>query len=284
MAALAVSLIIFSTIGFSVLRPWDPESSISLLLADNQWYLLIRVAALLFAVSALSAVIIDGRLPQFGGFAASVGLAYPVIKTGGMDYLMVRMQAGKEFEDPASLWGYLALEMLGWTVVLAVCVAGSALAERWVSNGQGSQDSSETTRAKKDTKSAGQISRGILGTLLTALVATFLVLMLCASRHKGQVIFAVAAAFFLGSLAGDRWAGNRHPLWQVAAVPLVGLFAYLYTWQVDPYRPAGFEAILHVAPNNLASVLPIEYLCAGVAAAIFGTWTAERVRYSKRHG
>jgi len=65
-------------------------------------------------------------------------------------------------------------------------------------------------------------------------------------------------------------------------VPLVALIVYGYT-SANPERPAGLEGILHLPPNHLAGILPVEYLSAGVAATIFGFWTTERMRHSKEH-
>jgi len=273
-SALIVSLVILATIGFRVLRPWDPFGAISLLLVDGEFIFLLRASAVLLAACVLATIVLGARLSQFGTFAACVGLAYPVAKRGSMDYLMVRLQAGGEFNDP-NLWGFLGLEMLAWTVPLAVMVIGSAVAERWINQSNNGPPTSQPGTGRV-------IVRGVSAVVVTSLVAIALVVLLCRSCEKGQVLFAVAAAFFLAALFGDWATGNRRVLWQVWAVPVVGLCAYGYTW-FNPTRPAGLEAILTLSPNNLSAVLPIEYLAAGTAGAIFGFWTSERIRFSGKH-
>ena len=82
-AGVALGLVLFGSIGYSVLQPWDLEGAISLLLAGGKVYLLVRVTAMLLAVAVLSTIIMDARLSLFGVFAAMVGLAYPVVTTAG---------------------------------------------------------------------------------------------------------------------------------------------------------------------------------------------------------
>jgi len=285
-AGVALGLVLFGSIGYSVLQPWDLEGAISLLLAGSKVYLLVRVTAMLLAVSVLSTIIMDARLSLFGVFAAMVGLAYPVVKTAGMAGLMTRMQAGIDIEDTAAmsvLWRQLSSEMLAWAFPLVVSVAGAMLTERWLKTERilppaGGEPKPVTTVAHRV-----DWFSGLLGTFVTAVGAGLLILLFCASRHKGQVIFAVSAGFFLASFAGDWISRNRHPVWQVAAVPLVGLAAFIYaSWH--PQRPPGvLEQVLQIAPNPLAAILPIEYICAGVASAIFGSWMSESTRHSNPH-
>lgn len=289
---LVLALVLLGSIGFSVLRPAEPDGAISMLLVQSKFFLLARQTGLMLAVAVLATIALDGRLSQFGTFAAAVGLAWPVVRTGGMDYLMVKLQTGVDIQDTAAqaqLWKDMSLEMLAWVVPLIVMAVGSMLTESWVRSDRDHAQPDEKAE-KADTTKHGVpkdtrfIVRGVLGTLLTTATAMALITVLCASRQKGQIIFAVAAAFYLAALAADQLSGNRHPLWQVAAVPLTGLCAYAYAFANPMRGPAEFEHILHLAPNRLAGILPIEYICAGVAAAIFGTWTSERVRYSKIHG
>jgi len=278
LAAVVLSLLVMGSIGYRVLRPWDPFGPISLLLVDTELLFVLRISVVLLAVAVLTTVIFDGRLPQFGTFAASIGLALPVAKTGGMDYLMIRLQAGTDPDDP-SLWWLLALEMAAWTVPLAVMVVGSAIAERWVARDK----PGPRTDAKGQEKTGPSWSTGILAVAVTSLVAVILIGIFCQSRQKGQVIFAVAAAFFIAAWLGDYVTANRRVVWQLAAVPVVAVAVYVYT-SLNPARPAGLEKIHYLTPNNLSAVLPVEYLAAGAAAVVFGFWTSERVRFSAKHG
>jgi hypothetical protein len=127
-----------------------------------------------------------------------------------------------------------------------------------------------------------EILRALGATAISSAAALVLVSLLCQSRDKGQVMFAVGGGFFLSAWLGDWAMGNRRIRWQVASVPMAACVAYLYTW-MNPHRPAGLEAILYITPNNLSAVLPIEYFAIGTAGAIFGYWTAERTRFAEHH-
>jgi hypothetical protein len=224
---------------------------------------------------------------MFGVFAAAVGIGLPILKTGGMDYLMVRLQVGKELEGPHLLWAYQTLETIYWTMCLGVLSAAVMGVEQWVRNNNERDLDDEleevkTTSPKTDKKEKSDyVLRGICGIIITVVVSIILLAFLTADQSKGQVAFAVIASFLVAAMTAEQIAESRHPVWQLAAVPIVALFAYGYTW-FHPDRP-GFETLLHIAPNNLARVLPIEYIFFGTVGSIFGTWTSHRLRHSKEH-
>ncbi len=286
-AGLVVAGVLFASLGMMILRPWDPFGAISLQLVDNSFILLIKIGGLLLAVGVFAAILMDARLPFFGLFAACAGMGIPIAKTAGMAYVMVRQQAAKAYEHPhdlQSLWGYLVLETLAWTVVLAVLVVGIITIEQWIkrSNISVDQESQPVNSTKKKTSTLPW-ARGLGGTVITAVLAIFLIAMLAASMKKGQTIFATAFGFFLAALIAEQIAENDHPVWQVAAVPVVAIAAFVYTW-CRPDRPPRLEALLNIAPNSLARVLPVEYIFMGTAGAIFGNWTSHRMRHSKDNG
>jgi hypothetical protein len=283
---LAVSCILFASLGWSVLKPWDPYGAIYFDQEDmGNFMLLVRSTGLLLAAGVFASIIMDARMPLFGVFAACIGMAIPILKTGGMDYVMVRTFVEKSLDHPEALWGFLALETLAWTGVLAVLVTVSLLTEQWLKKDQeprlaGANEG--TTAQKNEGKNIGWW-KGLGGTAITAVLGIFLVAVLAANMQKGQVMFACVAGLFVASLAAEQITENDHPVWQVAAVPIVALAAYLYTW-FNPVRPPGWELILHIAPNSLARVLPVEYIFIGTIGAIFGNWTSHRMRYNKHHG
>ncbi len=284
---IAVSCILFATLGFMVLAPWDPQGAISLQFVDNEVFFLIRVMGLLLVTGVFSSVIMDARLPMFGTFSAAIGMGIPLIKTAGMTYVMVRLQVGKEFEHSHDLWPYLMMESLAWGLVLMILAGGTMAVERWLRKNGEEMDEAEASPDKqkkvKRKSSSAQWLRGLGGTVLTLILALSLISVLAANGDKGQVVFAVIASFMVAAIIAEQVTENDHPFWQVLAVPLVALIAFGYTWQ-NPGRPAGLEALLNVAPTNLSRVLPVEYTFLGAIGAIFGTWTSHRMRYAKKHG
>lgn len=284
-AGLIVAALLFGSIGMLTLRPWDPYGAISLQLVDNSFVFLLRVVGLLLAAGVFAAILMDARLALFGTFAACIGMAIPILKTAGMDYVMVRQQAEKAMEHPKDFWGFMVLEILAWTVVLVVLVAGTLFTEQWLKKGNELpvEEPADTNRSKTKEAAGYAWLKGLAGTAITVILGLFLIALFAASIRKGQVVFACAAGFFLAALVAEQIAENDHPIWQVAAVPLVAFIAYVYTWQFHPERPPGLEAILNIAPNNLARILPVEYIFIGTIGAIFGNWTSHRIRYGKDH-
>lgn len=284
---IGVSCLLFATLGFMVLAPWDPQGAISLQFVDNETFFLIRLVGLLLVAGVFSSVIMDARLPMFGTFAASVGMGIPLVKTAGMTYVMVRLQVGKEFEHSHDLWPYLMMESLAWGVVLMILAGGTMAVERWLK--KNNPEINETPEVKersaktKDKTRPTRWLRGLGGTLITTILALSLISVLAANGQKGQVVFAVIAGFIVAAIIAEQITENDHPFWQVLAIPVVAMVAYGYTWQ-NPTRPPGLEALLNIAPTNLARVLPVEYTFMGAIGAIFGTWTSHRMRYAKDHG
>ncbi len=278
-----LSAVLFGAFGMNVLGPWDLSGAISLLLVDNQTLLLLRLIGLLVAVGVLSTIIVDGRIKFFGVFVACLGVGLPIMKTAGMGYLMVRLQVGKEFVNSQVLWAYLVLETCLWAVALFALLAAVYATERWIG-----KDAAEPVREKKVAKgkAAGKgkdIFDGILSTVATVVGALIFVSLLAASQDKGQIIFATFTGFLIASFLAEQLTETSHPMWHCLAVPSVAIIAYSYTW-MNPDRPPGFEAVLNIAPNSLARILPIEYIFIGTAGVILGNWYSQRLRYFKENG
>jgi hypothetical protein len=103
-----------------------------------------------------------------------------------------------------------------------------------------------------------------------------------AAIARGQIIAAVGGGFFLAAMAARYFTGQHRAHWYVLAVPAVALLAWLVgflnadmSWATGVWKP--FMALKQTPPHALTRVLPIEYLAAGVAGALAGFWSGERV-------
>lgn len=94
--------------------------------------------------------------------------------------------------------------------------------------------------------------------------------------QKGQVIFAVAAAFFLATLGVHQV--TRSSLWCFLAGPLVtGLIAYGSAGWMSVWQPFAGTGAAFVNPSaKLALVLPIIYIGVGLLGVISGHVISER--------
>jgi hypothetical protein len=99
--------------------------------------------------------------------------------------------------------------------------------------------------------------------------------------QKGQVYFAIAAAFCLGSVAGFHLFRPAWCLWSYLAIPVVVSIGYGLAW----YRPtvsglprallsatAHYNQLPMMPPNSFSRGTPLDYVSIGLAAAIAGCW------------
>ena len=105
-----------------------------------------------------------------------------------------------------------------------------------------------------------------------------------ATIARGQVIASVAGGLYLGVLAARYFTGINNTRWYVLAVPVVALVGYLLgflqadlSWAKGALAP---YARLATTPSHaLARPLPIEYIAVGVAGAIAGLWSGEKIEH-----
>jgi hypothetical protein len=112
--------------------------------------------------------------------------------------------------------------------------------------------------------------------LATLLISQILLLLLCRSDQRGQLLFAVGGGFLLAVVL----AGMLFPTRLVAVlIPLpllVGAGYYIHAMVVTP---SGLHAWSRVPLP--ARVLPIDWLSAGVGGVLLGFWISSRLRETK---
>lgn len=279
--AMVVSIGLIATVGYSAARQWDPQAPISLLLAQHPLGLWLRLAALTAVLVCLVTVIMDARVKDCGAFVASICLAYLPIKTGGMDYLLIYLQAGKSADQAAAVWLSLAAEALAWLVLIGGAVIIGRAVELWLTKGSDNQGAPDQPVKLLDQLIGKNWLKGVSAMLITMAVAGLLIPLLAASQHKGQIVFALACSFFIAALLAEHLVGSDGAFWQVLAVPLLAVVGYLYTYYY-PDRPIGYENLLNIPPNQLVRALPIEFATVGTASVIWGTWFSHRLRFDRK--
>ena len=73
-AAWGLGAIVFVSIGWLAMRPWDPRGAISLLTHVNPSMMMLEVLALAVATSAVATVLAGQDHPDVGGFAVGIGV------------------------------------------------------------------------------------------------------------------------------------------------------------------------------------------------------------------
>ena len=89
-----------------------------------------------------------------------------------------------------------------------------------------------------------------------------------APTRRGQVYFAVAAAFLIGVLIASKVVTARHPLWYALAPFLVGITGVILAG-IDPTLPEPYAKINIIPASGLVRPLPIEMVGVATVAVIW---------------
>jgi hypothetical protein len=272
LAALALGLALFLTIGWMTVAPPDPLGAVSIYGRPGGRLILMQAAGLAAVTAALATTLAGRKLADIGTFAVGVGLAAASLRGGSAAQLMI--------DGPSSLPDFrstlargLAVEAIDWFLVIAVAILAETVVLRWlIAPYAKRRDPDEHRRA-----SAGEVMpsllRGLQHTAVTAVVGFFAVTILSSgaayrSVSPGQACFVSAAGMAIGTYAAHRIAPVGFARWSILAVPVVALAGYLWAaWGADsPGRPP-------VVPlNPFLRVLPIQFIAVGTASAVAAAW------------
>jgi len=303
--ACVVAIVLLRSVGWMVAQPADPDLAISFTNGDGTplraWPAL---AVLTVVAAALGGAITGRRLPEAGVFAAGVGLAALAIRGGSME-AMLCYETTADVATRRALMGAMALDCLLWTVLMGITWVANTLVWRWLwpepavaeadDDGAG-QAGTGGNQAKKnvDAVKSANFWAGWPALAITGVIGALVIWMTIARTPvatiaRGQVIASVTAALYLGAMGARYFTGINDARWYVLAAPAVALIGYLLgyvsadmSWAVSGgYK---FYAELATTPAHaMARPLPIEYLAIGVAAALMGFWSGEKIEHAAAH-
>lgn len=293
-----VLLAVAVVLGWRVIGPTDPLAAVTIVGHANP---IVAMAALVCFVaigSSVATLAMRGRLTDFGVFA--VGVALTGLARHGGDLTSLLQYEAQSADGRAGVFGWLALDVLLWTVVPVVSLAACAVTEAWSgitgpadlkpddkpAKAQNNIMSRWLTRMATRTGTSvdwkTELRHGGITFVVTAVVAMMVIRL--ASGHTdapvnpGQVCFAIFLGFWLGALVSSQFARPALGVWPCLAVPVVAAAGHLLAMaRPDLSGPlVRYSEIAIIAPNALARGLPVDYLALGPAAAVLGTWTAQR--------
>jgi hypothetical protein len=109
----------------------------------------------------------------------------------------------------------------------------------------------------------------LLATFTQGAAMMALMILLCRSDAKGQVLASVGISSAAGAAIAMQFVQVRSSFWLWIGPLAVALFGYLFT----AFHAEGWQmGVLHGPLAALARPLPLDYLCMGPAGAIFGYW------------
>ena len=286
-AAWGLGAIVFVSIGWLAMRPWDPRGAISLLTHVNPSMMMLEVLALAVATSAVATVLAGQDHPDVGVFAVGIGLTLASFKGGNMTKLLLETDG-----DPGLCW-WLAAEGLFWFGAIVLSMFTAAIVTRWCGGqrlGGGDRSKASTPLATMSAPAIpfvgpllfGRTERpsswrmGVKHMAVVALLGLVLVRVLGVGAtdrtiHHGQACFSVALGVYLAARRAYVYFPVRSALWSCCAVPLVCVFGFAFAWLMSSGSEPG-TTLASIPASTFLRSLPITYIAAGTCAAMIAHW------------
>jgi len=298
----AIAGALFLTIGWHLMEPFDPEGPVSVL-SSNGGALILVEAAVLAAVCAAVCTVIAGRYAvDVGIFAASLGLTAVSLRGGTTAYLLLYGTGRDGGVLPAGVLAIrFAVASLGWFVVVMVAayvchvVLKLCFPATLRGNAEGGPAELMLTTPVSDVPSFNfgegrvlpkhtPVSDGLLHTACVGGIGlmAFRVLMASSAHraiHHGQACFVVAASIWLGCYLAHRIVPVRSSLWALVGVCVTAVVGYL--WAAITSGAGAFPPAIPQSP--FMRVLPIQFIGAGAAMAVFMQWSAHMAALEDAH-
>lgn len=320
-AALAITVALFLTIGWMAIAPDDPQGAVSLVTRSDGVWMVLQAALLSAVTAAIATVMVGGKLPDVGVLASAVGFALVSLQGSTAAYLLISVTGGASGAERA-LAAKLAVEGGVWFALLVIAMLVSGAVTRWCSSGvrtvalEGERRVTLNDLAISECPGLARFVRGTAsehgqpgelwnGLRTTALMVVLGLILFCilvsgTSPHiirHGQTCFAVFAAFYIGGWIARRRFPTRTAFWGMLAVPITLTLGY--GWSVVAGRTGGrYAHLANIPGSDFLRALPMTFIAVGTIAALLVHWfvhpgtpgdrvsrSAERRRSAgRRHG
>jgi len=181
----------------------------------------------------------------------------------------------------APYWPLLA-EYVYWAAALAAVVAAGCAPwpTRGAAGGQTGRRARDWQRTLGWDTGPAALRDGLIALGLTVVIGAVLISVLTGPRvghtYRGQVYFAVGAAFLVAVLVARRVSPAAGLIWYLPGPLLVGICGVvLAVWK--PALPAGYEHINVIPAWGLVRPLPIEMISVGTVAVVLALRSSRRL-------
>jgi hypothetical protein len=288
--AVILSAVLFCTLGWQLAAPPPEWAGVSLVAWHNHGiFAALALAIMLLVATAVCSLLVHPDSPHMGLACALLGMAGLSIR-GGTIYMLVRFaqQPGGSF---AVIAQGLAVECVEWALILLIVEsAGRMIHDRFFANTHWiMRTGPELGAALVSNTQEGAVIMGValavskfcgtrnlprriatpLAMLASGALACLLLYVLMQTQHKGQVLMACLAAFFLSTLLAYLVFPRVPIVALLLTVPLTAAAAYIYGSHAAASYPG------HISFFALRA-LPIDYVTAGVPGAVFGYYAGFR--------
>ncbi len=260
-AAWGITTAVFVTVGWTALKPWEPQAAVALMTQGQPITMMVQVGLLSLVMSAVAGALAGGVHRDIGAFAVGVGLTVASWRGGNMGQLLI------EYGGSASLCPGLIAEAMFWSVLMIACCGVSRLVVAWLGTGAECEDALPESREER---------KNVLLHMGAVVLASLVLIRLFSIggdarvvRH-GQACFAVGAGFYLAAVIAQTKFPVRSARWTAGSVPIVALTALLIAWVSGGVGGAGQP--VPIPSSGYLRALPVNYVALGMAAVLFGHW------------
>jgi hypothetical protein len=242
------------------------------LLMQPRWPVLLIVVAILTIVSVLIGTLIAGRIRADAGiFAAAAGLSALSMRGGPMrDIIIVARDPGIFYTLASELVFLYAILGAGWAMLQVMQTR--SLLRRDVHR--------EELADMQQIATAGPLS---LATQV--IVMCIMMILLCQSDQKGQVLAAVGLSSYLATLAAHNSFPTLEAFWYWSGPLIVGVIGYILARQTPASSwTLGQVGSMFPGTAALARPLPLDYAAAGPIGALIAYWTSMKWLVAKESG
>lgn len=299
-AGIAISALIFATLGWRVAAPAPDWGGVSLVIWPSGGILAAFILALLLLLAiAICSLLVHPESPHMGLFCALLGLTGLSIRGGTVHMLVVY---GERSAQMVKLLEALAIECAMWAILLLIAeIFARLLHDRFFKNIHWVTRSAPILTLPPEEAFPGaslgvaaQISSTVgttsvhralaipLAMAISGVISFGLLYALMQSQAQGQVLMACFVAFFLSTLITYLLVPRIPMLPLLLVIPLTAAVGYLITAHLTAADLAAAPGAHHILiyPGHvalfIARTLPITYIASGVPGAILGYYTAFR--------
>lgn len=258
-AAWGVATVVFLTVGWTALKPWEPQAAVSLMTQSRPIAMMIQVGVLSLVMSAIASALAGRIHRDIGAFAVGVGLTVASWRGGNMAQLLI------EYSGKASLCPRLIAEAMFWSVLMIACCGVSRAVVAWL--GMAEKD---VIPYSADERKHILIHMGVFAIAALVLIRLFSIGGDERVVRHGQACFAVGAGFYLAARLAQTKFPVRSTRWVAGTVPIVALIALLFAWVTGGVGGSGQP--VPIPQSGYLRALPLNYVAWGMAAALMGHW------------
>ena len=282
--ACAVATGLFTSVGWMVIRPSDPQAAVTVLIDGRTGVAVwLPTLGLTAVVAALAAAIAGPALRDAGTFAAAIGMAMVALRGGSMTQLL--MYHGVTESNRRALAIRLMLDAMLWFAAIMAAWLVDAIVRRWLDERvvRTAEAPASQSRCRGRVRDAFvHVRDGVFGMLTCAVVAAGVASLVIARSPEswiepGQVYFALCLGFFCGAGVGNYLWRKGACCWYMLSTLLVALFAYGHGYLSPRLQEPYYGELATAPPNDLFRGLPIEYVAVGTVGVLLGCWLIQRM-------